>query len=137
MSRFCSSRHCLRAREGDGRAKEKALASLREPLLFLDEDKLVLPARLRKAWDESLVSHFTEGDTADHELSVDSTRTSGQLATVADTLLSTVTRQRLKLHASLKTLLIGELRIDSLSAKLSTDWGLVLSHLDALVVAKY
>ena len=26
---------------------------------------------------------------------------------------------------------------DSLSAKLSTDWSLVLSHLDALVVAKY
>jgi hypothetical protein len=105
--------------------------------VFLNEEEPVLPARLRKAWDKSLVSHLTEGDSADHELSVDSTRTSGQLATVADTLLSAVTWQRLKLHASLKTLLIGELRIDSLSAKLSTNWSLVLSHLDALVVAKY
>ena len=49
---------------------KKALASLREPLVFLDEEKPVLPARLRQARDKSLVSHLTEGDTADHELSV-------------------------------------------------------------------
>ena len=83
------------------------------------------------------MSHLTEGDTADHELSVHTAGTSSELATIADTLLSTVTWQRLKLHTSLETLLIRELWIDSLSAKLSTDWSLVLSHLDALVVAKY
>ena len=83
------------------------------------------------------MSHLSERDSRDHELSVNTARTSSELATIADTLLSSVTWQRLKLHASLETLLIGELRIDSLSAELSTNRGLVLSHLDALVVAKY
>ncbi len=66
------------------------------------------------------MSHLTEGDSADHELSVHTARTASELATIADTLLSAVTRQRLKLHASLETLLIGELRIESLSAELLT-----------------
>ena len=83
------------------------------------------------------MSHLSERDSRDHELSVNTARTSSELATIADTLLSSVPWQRLKLHASLVTLLLGEFRIDSLSAKLSTDWGLVLSHLDALLVAKY
>ncbi len=83
------------------------------------------------------MSHLTEGDTADHELPVYSTRATSKLTTISDALLGTITRQRLKLHASLVAILLGELRVDSLSAKLCTNWSLVLSHLDTLVVAKY
>ncbi len=81
------------------------------------------------------MSHLTEGDAGDHKLAVHTARAPGELAAIANTLFSAVTRQRLKLHASLIAFFIGQLLINCLLSQLNTERELLCCHLLTLLVS--
>src|SRR5512141_3067127 len=85
-----------------------------------------LPARLHKAWDQALVAHIAQSDTAESMFAVICVRTAGQFAAVVNTHSRRVARQLGQLQRRGETLLHRQRLVGGDSLELRTAGGELL-----------
>src|SRR4051794_30692496 len=93
-----------------------------------------LPARLDDARHLAEVTQLTKRNTRHPELAIESARTTGDFATVADTRLRSIARQRSELQSCLEPLIDGQFLVHDGRLQGSTLGGLVCDGLAAALV---